>query len=138
MPLEPILELRKGAVIHVTAVHLGVNGPAHASRAEDGPRRPSQLRKEIRPLDPFEDHADAAVDADSLARLRHRQSISVSQLQCQYLGIEGRGVETGAEEAQDLAVLPGEHLRFAALGDFLEPAFDCHRGGRYYKPHPKT
>src|SRR6266516_3774615 len=138
MPLEPILELRKAAVIHAAAVHLRVDGSAHASRAEDGPRRPTELREEIRPLDPFKDHALAAVDADSLARPRHRQAISVGQLQCPYLGIEGRGVEAGAEEAQDLAVLPGEHLSFAALGDFLEPAFDCHRGGRYYKPCPES
>ena len=138
MPLEPILELRIAAVIHAAAVHLRVDGSAHASRAEDGPRRPTELGEEIRPLDSFKDHALAAVDADSLARPRHRQAISVGQLQCPYLGIEGRGVEAGAEEAQDLAVLPGEHLSFAALGDFLEPAFDCHRGGRYYKPCPKS
>src|SRR2546425_1356920 len=138
MPLEPILELRKAAVTHAAAVHLRVDGSAHASRTGDGPRRATELREEVRPLDSFKDHARAAVDADSLPRPRHGESISVGQLQCPYLGIEGRGVEAGAEEAQDLAVPPGEHLRFAALRHFLEPAFDCHRGGRYYKPHPKV
>src|SRR5947209_13443281 len=116
MPLEPILELRKAAVIHAAAVHLRVDGSAHASRAEDGPRRPTELREEIRPLDPFKDHALAAVDADSLARPRHRQAIWVGQLQCPYLGIEGRGVEAGAEEAHELAFLRQAAVVVSAVG----------------------
>src|SRR6266540_2591275 len=115
MSLEPALELRKAAVIHAAAVHSRMNGPGHLGCSDDRPRRPPQLCEEIGPLYPFEDDARTAVHLQPLER--------------PYLGVERGGVEAGAEEAQDLSVLPGEHLRLAALSDLLELRCARHPGG---------
>jgi ubiquinone/menaquinone biosynthesis C-methylase UbiE len=89
-----------------------------------------KLGEEVHSLDLLQNKPCTPIHSYALAGLGDGKAASMSEVQCADLGVQARGVEAGAEQAQDLAVPPREHLCLAPLSYFRELRLARHfRGG---------
>jgi len=136
LSFQPAFEHWESVIANTTRVHLCMDGPAHPGRSNDRPRSAAKLREEIRSLDAFQNKPCPSVRGNALAGLRDGNTAPMSELQRAHLGVQRRGIEARAEQAEDLALLPGEHLGLAAFCDLRQVSCTHHLGGPYYRRQP--
>ena len=101
-------------------VHLGVQPAEDARAREDQPRLLADECKHVRPIDALHDQAGPAIDGLRATHLRHVDAGGARRLHRVRLPLDGLPGVRAAHQPQHAAVLPGEDLRLAALGDFLQ------------------
>ena len=121
--LDPPLQrlLRRGDdARRLHFVELGVHLAADPAHPEHRPGPPADQRQQVRPIDPLHDQPRPSHDRRRAQHGRHAHAPRPRGLHRRRLPLVpllGAGLP---QQPQDRAVLPGEHLRLPALGDFLQ------------------